>query len=60
MAAPRATELKQLYKICERFVVEQKISGPEYIYQMDNVIQNAYEFIENICNVTGYYDGGEE
>lgn len=47
---------KKLQKLCEEFIKKQKISCPETIYQTDHVIENAYEFIENICNIIGYYD----
>ena len=51
---------KELYRICERFVMDNEISCPESIYQMDGVIGNAYEFIEEICNVIGYASVKEE
>lgn len=36
------------------FVKEQRISCPETIYQTDRVIENAYEFIEKLCDIVGY------
>jgi hypothetical protein len=32
----------------------------ETIYQTDRVIENAYEFIEEICNVVGYVASEDE
>ena len=46
----------KLFKECHKFIVDNKISCPESIAQCDHVIENAYEFIENVCNIVGYYD----
>jgi hypothetical protein len=43
-----------LLALCEKFIKEQDITCSETIYQMDNVIQNAYEFIEGIADIVGY------
>lgn len=40
-----------------RFVKEHRISCPEVICQNDDVIVDAYEFIENLVDIVGYYDG---
>lgn len=42
--------------IVENFIKQNKIYCPESIYQSDRVIQNAYEFIEQLCDTVGYYD----
>ena len=42
--------------LCEKFIREQEISCPECVCQCDWVITNAYEFIENICTIVGYYN----
>ena len=42
------------------FVTKQRIHCSETIYQCDRVIENAYEFIESLCNVVGYFDDGDE
>lgn len=47
---------QKLLRFCQEFIKKQKISEPETIYQTDNVIINAYEFIEGICNIVGYFD----
>ncbi len=45
---------KQLYAVVERFIIDNGIHCPETIYQMDHVIGNAYDFIEEVCNIVGY------
>ena len=49
-----------LFELCRDFIMKQEISCPETIYQTDRVIQNAYEFIERVCNVVGYAEGENE
>lgn len=44
----------KLWKLCERFIREQRISCAETIYQTDWVVVNSYELIEEICNIVGY------
>lgn len=51
---------KALYALCERFVVDNEIHCPEAIWQMDHVIGNAYEFIEEMCNIIGYAELNED
>lgn len=51
----RACKRKQVYEICEKFIKDNHISCAETIYQTDWVIENAYNFIEDVCNVVGYY-----
>lgn len=46
---------KQALKIIERFIDDNGISCAESIYQLDKVIQSAYEFIEELCELVGYY-----
>ena len=41
--------------IIERFIDDNGIGCAETIYQSDRVIQNAYEFIEELCELVGYY-----
>ncbi len=45
---------KELFRLCEQFIIENEISCPEAIYQLDSVIGNAYEFLEEMCNIVGY------
>lgn len=49
-----------LWKLCEKFIDENDIGHPETIYQTDRVIERAYEFIENICDIVGYKEYEDE
>lgn len=51
---PQTKKEKELFKLCQKFIKEQGIGCPETIYQTDWVIENAYTFIEDICNIVGY------
>lgn len=50
----------RLLALVEEFIREQKISAPETICQSDRVIENAYQFIEHLCDVAGYYEENDE
>jgi hypothetical protein len=52
---PSHAELKALWDVCVKFIEEQRIWCIETIYQSDRVIENATEFIEDVCNVVGCY-----
>lgn len=52
-------DAESLVFLCQKFIKEQKIRTPESVYQMDNVIENAYEFIEQVCDIVGYHDDEE-
>lgn len=45
---------ERLLSVCREFIEEQRISCGEDIYQSDRVIENAYGFIESICEIVGY------
>jgi len=47
---------QQLFDLCAAFIREQRIRCAETIYQTDRVIENAYEFIEKICDLVGYLE----
>lgn len=49
-----------LWGFCQQFIKAQRISCPESVYQSDRVILNAYEFIEGVCEIVGYYEYEEE
>jgi len=40
---------------CKKFIKEHKISCPESIYQVDQVLVDSLGFIERICELVGYY-----
>lgn len=49
-------QAQALVEHCEQFIQDQRIHCAETVYQTDRVIQNAYEFIEGVCDIVGYYD----
>lgn len=54
MNEPTHAELMALWNVCQKFINEQEIGCVETIYQTDWVIEHAYEFIEDVCDVVGY------
>lgn len=48
------TKQEELYELCIKFRDKHDISCPETISQVDNVIVDAYRFIEDICDIIGY------
>lgn len=53
---PSVKEMAELWNVCMKFIKAQGIGCQETIYQTDWVIENAYEFIEDICDVVGYVE----
>ena len=47
-------EMNDLHALCLKFINDQKIDCAETIHQTDWVIENAYGFIEDICEIVGY------
>lgn len=47
---------EMLWNVCKKFIEEQEISCAETISQTDHVIENAYEFIEAVCDIVGYFE----
>jgi hypothetical protein len=50
----------QLVALCQQFIADNEIGHAEVIYQNDLVIESAYTFIEDICNIVGYAQHNEE
>ena len=50
----------ELLKLCQKFIKDHNISCAEHIYQSDEVIVNAYEFITDICEIVGYVKYDED
>lgn len=50
----RSMRGERLHKLVEGFIERNEIYSPETIYQMDHVIEDAYGFIEQLCDVVGY------
>lgn len=45
---------KKLEKLVRKFMQEQNITCAETIYQTDRVIEQAYDFIADLCEEVGY------
>lgn len=48
----------ELFDVCKEFIKEYRIKSPEDIDEMDDDI--LYEFVEQICDLIGYYDVDDE
>lgn len=57
--AAQLTPEDRLIAHCRAFISAQQISCAETIYQMDKVIENAYEFIEGVCDIVGYVENDD-
>lgn len=44
----------ELLKAARAFIAKQNIGCAEDIYQADRVGENAYGFIEDVCDIAGY------
>lgn len=51
--------LLPLLEFCQKFIQDQNITCSETVYQSDRVIENAYEFIDGICDIVGFKDADE-
>jgi hypothetical protein len=52
----RRADKHELMEVCKKFIKDNNIGCKETIHQTDWVIENAYELIEKICSIVGYYD----
>lgn len=57
---PDEESLLILWEVCKKFVKTQNITGSENVYQSDRVIENAYQFIDDICKIVGFEEYIEE
>lgn len=55
-AAARVRQESELVELCKKFIQENRITCAETVAQSDRVIENAYDFIESVCSIVGYYD----
>ena len=46
----------KLELLVQEFIKKNEIGSGECIYQCDHVIESAYEFIEDLCDVVGYWE----
>lgn len=53
---PSVKDMAALWELCMKFIKDNKIDCAETVYQNDRVIRNAYEFIEEICEIVGYVE----
>lgn len=53
------TKNDQLLEFCKGFIAKQWITCAETIYQTDRVVENAFEFIEGVCDIVGYQEPDE-
>ena len=51
---------EKLFEICQKFIYDNHITCPESILQCDQIMENAPDFIEEICNHVGYFNPEEE
>ena len=54
MSEEEQLQALELIAHCKKFITDQGIDCAETIYQTDWVIENAYEFIQEICEIVGY------
>ncbi|WP_298983398.1 hypothetical protein [uncultured Roseibium sp.] len=54
------TKEQKLLEHVEKFIDDQKITCEETIYQTDWVIENAYKFIADCCEIVGYAELDED
>lgn len=55
-----ASAKTKLLELCEKFIKDNNIHCSDSIYQRDDVIENGYEFIEQICDIVGYAETDED
>jgi len=51
-----AAEDAKVAEVAHNFIVKQRITCAETIYQMDRIAEEAPEFIEDICEAAGYHE----
>ena len=51
---PTDEQLRTLWKHATDFMRAEKVTSYEAVYQMDNVIQHAYPFLERMGEIVGW------
>lgn len=46
---------QKLLELCQKFIKDNQIGCAETIGQSDRVIVNAYDFLEEMCELVGYH-----
>lgn len=57
---PSVKDMLALWQHCVAFIETQNIYSRETVYQTDRVIDNAYEFIADVCEIVGYVELEDE
>ena len=50
---------KEIEDVVKKFIDDNNIDCAETIYQVDKVIENAYDFIQELCELVGYKENGD-
>lgn len=45
-----------LFKLCRKFVDDNRIYTPETVHQADRVAENALDLVFEICALVGYHE----
>ncbi len=56
----RTEKAEAVLQIIEQFVKDQRIYCAETIWQCDWVIENAYEFIDDLVSIAGFLPEEED
>lgn len=56
----RLAKAEKVLALVEAFIEKHNITCPETISQTDDVIANAYDFIESLCETAGYKEISED
>ena len=59
MAKTMEWKARECLRLVDEFINDNEITCAEAVTQSDRVIINAYEFIEALCDVAGYWEYGE-
>lgn len=51
---------RECLRLVDNFINDNQITCAEVVTQTDWVIQNAYDFIEELCETVGYHDMEDE
>lgn len=59
MSKTKAEQRQQLFRLCQRFIQDNQITCGESIWQSDDVMENAQDLIEKMCEIVGYLEDKE-
>lgn len=55
-----AEKKDKVWELCKEFITDQTIRCAYTISDCDRVMSNAYEFIEGMCDIVGYYKDSDD